>query len=266
MAAPLALDASALAFVIDAMGGESFGAALLAWLDPSLRPAHVTAFRYDHDAQARVVVTASAGGGPAALQSARLYAGSGLARLDHLRSLIPPRGGSVERAPAIVLLRRDEIADAAYREGLWDRFGLVERLSALALIDGQWSALNVYRDSNRGPFTERERARFAGLSPLLVALLGRHLSVAKPRALDGPSTRLSPEAARTLLERLPTRLSGREREVCSLALAGLTREGIALAIGIAPSSVATLRRRAYGKLAIHSAGELFALCLHYASG
>ena len=99
-----------------------------------------------------------------------------------------------------------------------------------------------------------------------MALLRRHLAALRPGVQDGPATRLSPEAAAALLLRLPARLSRREQEVCALTLAGHTREGIGLALGIAPSSVATLRRRAYGKLAIHGAGELFALCLHHTSG
>ena len=265
----LPLDADALAQVLERLGHDDFGNALLDWLAPMLRPAHATAFRYDGDAQARVVMTASAGGGPAALQSARVYAGSGLAQRDRLRRLIPPRGAGdakdarVERAPAIVRLRREEIADTAYGERLWDRFGLVDRLSALALLDGHWSALNLYRDRATGAFGARELERFAALAPLLLALLRRHLAALQPAAQDGPATRLSPEAAEAMLRRLPARLSAREREVCALTLAGHTREGIGLALGIAPSSVATLRARAYGKLAIHGAGELFALCLHH---
>jgi DNA-binding CsgD family transcriptional regulator len=263
-AARLALDADALARVVERLGRDEFGTELVTWLTPALHPAHVTAFRYDSGAQARVVMTASAGGGTAALQSARVYAGSGLARLDRLRSLIPQRGEAVERAPAIVRLRREDIADAAYREQLWDRFGLVDRLSALALLDGHWSALNLYRDRAGGPFAARELARFTAQAPLLLALLGRHLAALQPAAQEGSATRLSPEAAEAMLRRLPARLSAREREVCALTLAGHTREGIGLTLGIAASSVATLRSRAYEKLTIHGAGELFALCLNHA--
>lgn len=262
--ARLAADAAAHAQVLERLGRDDFGAALLAWLAPTLRAAHATAFRFDSGLQARVVLTASAGGGAAALRSARVYAGSGLARHDRLRGLIPPRGEALEGAPAIVRLRREEIADAAYGKRLWDRFGLVDRLSALALLDGHWCAFNLYRERAGGAFAAREVGRFAALAPLLLALLRRHLAALQPAAQDGPATRLSPEAAEALLHRLPARLSAREREVCALTLAGHTREGIGLALGIAPSSVATLRRRAYRKLAIHGAGELFALCLHHA--
>ena len=47
-------------------------------------------------------------------------------------------------------------------------------------------------------------------------------------------------------------------------LLGLDAEQTAHALGIAASSVATLRERAYRKLQIHGAGELFALCLQHA--
>lgn len=266
MAAPrLTLGAEALTRVIDHLGDDGFGAALLEWLAPSLQPAHATAFRYDSGLQARVVMTASAGGGPAALRSARVYAGSGLFHHDRLHRLIPAGSGdAASGAPAIARLRRADIADTAYGEQLWDRFGLIDRLSALALLDGQWSAFNLYRDRTQAAFAKQEVAAFTRLAPLLMALLRRHLGALLPGAQDGPATRLSPEAAHALLGRLPVRLSAREHEVCAFTLAGQTRDGIALVLGIANSSVATLRARAYRKLGIHGAGELFALCLHHA--
>ncbi len=263
-AAADAADAAALARVVDRLGDEGFGAALLAWLAPSLRIAHVTAFRFDAALQVRVVMTASTDGSAIATQSARVYAGSGLYRHDQLLDTMRRRAGAGEESPAIVHLRRTDIADAAYGEQLWDRFGLVDRLSALALLDGHWTALNVYRDATAGAFAARDARRFAGLAGLLLALLRRHLAALRPAALGGTAARVPPEAAAALLAQLPVRLSPREREVCALTLAGHTREGIGLALGIAASSVATLRERAYRKLQIHSAGELFALCLQHA--
>ena len=172
--------------------------------------------------------------------------------------------GEGVNAPPVLRLRREEITDAAYGEQLWDRFGLVDRLSTLALQDGEWTALNLYRDRRGGAFGGREHARFTALAPLLLALLHRHLCALRPAAQVEPAARLGQEAASALLSRLPVRLSAREHEVCALTLAGHTREGIGLRLGIAPSSVATLRKRAYLKLQIHGAGELFALCLQHA--
>lgn len=266
-------DAAALARVVDQLGGEDFGARLLDWLAPSMQASHATAFRFDADLGARVVLTASAGGESIALQSARVYAGSGLYRLDGMqaylrgRSKAPadgrPQGEGVNRPP-VLRLRREQITDTAYGEQLWDRFGLVDRLSTLALQDGAWTALNLYRDRAGGAFGPRERRRFTALAPLLLALLHRHLRALEPAAQVEPAVRLGQEAASALLGRLPVRLSAREHEVCALTLAGHTREGIGLRLGIAPSSVATLRKRAYLKLGIHGAGELFALCLQHA--
>jgi DNA-binding CsgD family transcriptional regulator len=55
-------------------------------------------------------------------------------------------------------------------------------------------------------------------------------------------------------------LSERERAVCLGVLAGQKAEVIAHALGVAPTSVVTYRRRAYDKLGISSRGELFAIC------
>ncbi|MBK7530524.1 helix-turn-helix transcriptional regulator [Piscinibacter sp.] len=259
-----AADAAALARVVDRLGDEGFGPALLAWLAPTLRIAHVTAFRFDATLQVRVVMTASTDGSAIATQSARVYGGSGLYRHDRLLDTMRQRASAGDEAPAIVRLRRADIADAAYGEQLWDRFGLVDRLSALALLDGHWTALNVYRDASVGAFAARDAQRFAGRCALLLALLRRHLAALRPAAAGGTVPRVAPETAAALLGQLPVRLSPREREVCALTLAGHSREGVGLALGIAASSVATLRERAYRKLQIHSAGELFALCLQHA--
>jgi DNA-binding CsgD family transcriptional regulator len=263
-AADAAADAAALARVVDRLGDPGFGAALLAWLAPTLQMAHVTAFRFDAALQVRVVMTASTDGSGIATQSARVYGGSGLYRHDRLLDTMRQRASAGDEAPAIVRLRRADIADAAYGERLWDRFGLVDRLSALALLDGHWTALNFYRDASVGAFTPRDARRFADLCALLLALLRRHLAALRPAAAGGTAARVPPETAAALLAQLPVRLSPREREVCALTLAGHTREGAGLALGIADSSVATLRERAYRKLQIHSAGELFALCLQHA--
>lgn len=259
-------NAAALARVIDQTGEEGFGSALLEWLAPWLQPTHATAFRFDAGLQARVVFTASAGGSGVALQSARVYSGSGLYRHDQLLAALRRQSEAGEAGPAIVRLRREDIVDPAYGGQLWDRFGLVERLSALALLDGHWVAFNLYRDGTVGRFAARDIKRFTALAPLMGALLRRHLAALQPSAQSGFAGRIGPEAAAALLQRLPTRLSAREREVCALTLTGQTREGIGLALGIAPSSVATMRRRAYRKLQIHATGELFALCLHHGSG
>lgn len=251
-------EAQALARVVNAAGGAEFGTSLLDWLHPTpLRPAHVTAFRFDAQLQARVLVAAGAGRDRIARQSAKLYAGSGLARHDRLRAVLEGNAPA-----AVVRVQRRDITDRGYGQQLWDRHGLVDRLSALSRgDDGVWTALNVYRDAEDGAFSSAAVRRFEALAPLLSALLSQHLARLQPAAAPGPARRVPREAAAAMLARLPGGLSARELEVCALTLSGLSRAGSALALGLAESSVATLRERAYRKLGIHGTGELFALCL-----
>ena len=55
-------------------------------------------------------------------------------------------------------------------------------------------------------------------------------------------------------------LTDREQDVCARIVAGYSSEAIALDLGLAASSVATYRKRAYAKLGICSQHDLFALC------
>jgi DNA-binding CsgD family transcriptional regulator len=56
-------------------------------------------------------------------------------------------------------------------------------------------------------------------------------------------------------------LSQREASVCARVVMGYTNEAASLDLGLSFHSVATYRRRAYGKLGITSQSELFALLL-----
>lgn len=256
---------AALATALHTLGRPDFGAALLAALAPPLQAVHLTVFRFDAALSARVVLTAGLDGGRVAARSARVYGGSGLYRHDRLLAALQ-RPAMPAGTPLLLRTRRHDITEAAYGAQLWDRHGLVDRLSALDGHDGPWTSLNVYRDDAAGPFGRSETRRFARLAPLLLALLRRHLDLLQPAAASmATAHRVPPEAAAALLQRLPVRLSAREREVCALTLSGHTRQGIALALGIAESSVATLRERAYRKLQIHGAAQLFALCLPHAA-
>jgi DNA-binding CsgD family transcriptional regulator len=263
MGTTVRLDAAALAAAIDALGGRRFAGALLALLSERLRPSHLTAFRFDAGLRARVVLTASASAVDVAMRTARVYTGSGLYRHDRLlAALRRPRLGD---RPFMLRTRRSDIRNAAYGRQLWDRFGLVDRLTALSVTDGPVTALNVYRDTTVGPFGRAECRALEALAPALLALLRQHLASLRPEDADAGTASLSPDVAGALLRRLPTALSARELEVCALTLAGHTRRGIGLALGIAESSVATLRGRAYRKLHVHGTGELFAVCLPHAA-
>ena len=56
-------------------------------------------------------------------------------------------------------------------------------------------------------------------------------------------------------------LTPREIEVCARALSEMTHAGIALDLGIKPTTVVTLVQRAYARVNISTLNELFGLCL-----
>ena len=60
-------------------------------------------------------------------------------------------------------------------------------------------------------------------------------------------------AAAALARRLPE-LSERERAVCARIACGISADGIAADMDVAPSTVTTLRKRAYAKLARRGLG------------
>lgn len=73
--------------------------------------------------------------------------------------------------------------------------------------------------------------------------------------------KLSQQYVESLLTTIEPRLTRREREVCAMSLTGHSWESIASAMNVRPSTVATLRNRAYGRLNINKVNELFALCI-----
>ena len=77
----------------------------------------------------------------------------------------------------------------------------------------------------------------------------------------GVDVRPSIEWLEELVKELGFDLARREIQVCARALAGLTRNGIALDLDLKPPTVATLSQRAYHKLNISHLNELFTLCL-----
>ncbi|MFC3230666.1 LuxR C-terminal-related transcriptional regulator [Marinibaculum pumilum] len=144
------------------------------------------------------------------------------------------------------VLRFAEIRDrmgAEYRALFYDSLDLGGKTAILVARGALRIALNLYHQRPDGP-TGWE----PNLHRRLCALAGQ-VAAAHFAAGSGPSW---PAPLAVLTER--------ERAVCQGILAGRKAETIAGDLGIAPSSVATYRRRAYEKLGISSRAALFALC------
>ncbi|SCX73845.1 helix-turn-helix transcriptional regulator [Variovorax sp. EL159] len=152
-------------------------------------------------------------------------------------------------------LHADDIPDPGWRHQIYQREHLSDRLALLytPMPRGSAFSINLYRSESMGRFGPQEIERVLAVAPLL-RQVHRHALGTGAGGLD-MDTRIA--LARARLDAAP--LSGRERDVCARIACGITADGIAADLGIAPSSVHTLRKRAYAKLAINDRAALVRL-------
>lgn len=219
---------------------------------------HLSLFAFDTALVPRLAGAASRGRGKTAMRAGRVYERALLHRFDPSSERV--RSGGADTDVMLFRLAASDIREAAYRSGIYRRFGIIERVSMIRCVLGRWLLVNVYRDRASGKFDGADMLHLTEMAPLLVACAGKHLMLREsmPAAQGSRASAASFEA---LLQSLDTRLSVRERQVCAHALAGVTVPGIALVLGVRESTVATLRRRAYAKLGISNLNSLFAMCL-----
>ena len=151
---------------------------------------------------------------------------------------------------AAMHVRADDIHVPQWREEIYERARLAGRLSFFySPARGRVFAVNLYRDRSRGGFSDAEIGRLLDVAGL-VRQAHRLTLMTQPDVL--PSRKdLQTEIDRAVLilaGKAPD-LSAREAAVCARIACGVSADGIAADLGIAPSSVATLRKRAYAKLA-----------------
>lgn len=166
------------------------------------------------------------------------------------RDALLPLAAQLARAPttgmAVLHCRAADFPDAGWRSDIYERERLTDRFSLVhAPLPGQAHAIHLYRDDRLGPLQPDEIDRLLGLAPLLCqaqALAWR----AQDRRED-LDARIAGHTQR--LARLAPTLSPRECAVCARIAQGMTVDGIAVDLAVAPSTVVTLRKRAYLKLA-----------------
>jgi DNA-binding CsgD family transcriptional regulator len=160
----------------------------------------------------------------------------------------------------VLRVRRDTIANAAYRDAIFVRAGILERLTIAAMDAQRLVTLNLYRRDESGAFAAGEIEAVESSAELLAALAVKHVGMvgALLRSRDR-GDRIAALMAR--LAALDGALTGRELDVLARVLLGMTSEGIALDLRISANTVVTYRKRAYGRLGVSSQAELFARCL-----
>ena len=117
----------------------------------------------------------------------------------------------------------------------------------LPWADGRVHALNFYRHTGFGEFDSVELERICAAAPIVRAALQARLQSA--RHASDPD-RLAQVASR-LAQRCGV-LTRREIEALSRVVLGWSTDAIAEDLGIAASTVVTLKKRAYVKLNVHN--------------
>lgn len=126
------------------------------------------------------------------------------------------------------------------------------------LDDGPGWCLGIFLDRSEKAFSTAEIARLEGQFPVLAALHGLDTKSRRPGFMR---TDQPPAAAGKIDEGLPKQLwpelSGRERQLVGLILAGYPTALIAKRLGISVGTVKNHRRNIYRKLDITTERELF---------
>lgn len=179
----------------------------------------------------------------------------------HDRTFEALADGAGDRVKALHLTAAD-VPDPRHRHAIYERHGLRERLSVASTFpDASILSVNLYRHADQPGFGDRELDLFSHLAPGLFALVARQIELCAPSPAHAGMSR---EACRTLLLQLDGAMPPRELDVCERLLAGMSHDGIACDLGIAPSTVKTYRNRAFDRLGIHHNNALFALALRQA--
>ncbi|MDE1949373.1 MAG: LuxR family transcriptional regulator [Burkholderiales bacterium] len=136
-----------------------------------------------------------------------------------------------------------ELPDLGYRAACYESAGLAERLSVLIPAAGAWLFVNAYRTARCATPAEAAFEHLRGQVPLIAAAVRRHAALQSGGA----------EVDRSALDAL----SARERQVVQAILEGLNAKEAARRLGVAATSIATYRQRAFEKLGLRRQVELF---------
>jgi DNA-binding CsgD family transcriptional regulator len=235
--------------VIEAIGSESFGTELLAFLNRVCGADHCAAYQLGHDSLSEVA-SVSLDGSETARRRVTLYLSQQYWRRDPAISEVRQQLSRDE--PAIVRLDICGLKDNDLRELIYPH--IRERV----MICGQRSegafGLSILRSDHCGAFSGGEMTRLGSIGDLLVSVLAKHASLLAQRT--------NPALALTSLKEIEdcidaaVGLPRREAEVCARILYGLSSAGIALDLCIGEETVKTYRKRAFERLAIGSPREL----------
>jgi DNA-binding CsgD family transcriptional regulator len=141
-------------------------------------------------------------------------------------------------------MSREDIPDNAWRRDIYERENLTDRLSFLFSPKPEsLLAVNLYRNAKRGPFTAGELEVLLPIAPLIAQVYKSSFASQNRFNITKSVCQLE-----EILQARAHALSSRERAVCARVATGMSVDGIAVDLDVSPSTVMTLRKRAYAKL------------------
>lgn len=233
--------------LIAAIGSNYFAQALLSAVEEALPASHCTIFALQSNGRVKAVSSASAVGEAATITAVQ-YMGQGFDQQDSNMRWLKTKRPTTQTQLWIGQQMAEEVADAHYRLICYGEVGIRERLSVLALMpDGYRVAMSFYRNYSFELFTAADSDWLSRYAALIASCVHRHsqlVAVEQPHSIAGHAWL--------------QHLSGREREVVSLIIAGHTTEQAAQAMGIALTTALTYRYRAFQHLGVRNMRELLA--------
>jgi DNA-binding CsgD family transcriptional regulator len=256
-ASPQTLDLRAVSLLLDVPRDLAPARAMLHFLNALLPVEFISLVRHDPQAPTQIEGHAHGAGVPNVTRDCFAQYRRHFYGFDEATRIAQRMDGERGTGDEVTVLQMhaDDIPDAGWRRQIYEREHLSDRLALLyaPVPRGSAFSINLYRRESMGRFMPREIERVLAVAPLLRQVHGHALGTGAG-ALD-MDARIALSHGR--LASAP--LSGRERDVCARIACGLTADGIAADLGIAPSSVHTLRKRAYAKLGIHDRAALVRL-------
>lgn len=236
------------AALMDAIGAEDFAARVLRALGDLFPASHCTVFALRSSGRVQAVSSASAIGEVATITAVE-YMRQGFDRKDSNMVWLSRRKPGKTTQLWIGHQLAEDVPDEHYRRVCYGDPGIRERLSLLAVFaDGYRVSVSLYRNLAYPDYESRDIERMAQHAPLIATAVMRHVQVTRRSPADHP-----PQA------RLMAQLSGRERQIITHMLDGLTTEEAAQEMGVAVTTALTYRYRAFQHLGVRSHRELLAL-------
>ncbi|MTD54567.1 helix-turn-helix transcriptional regulator [Amycolatopsis pithecellobii] len=250
---PISSSPAGLAGLVDGIGERDFGNRLLALLHDVCGADYCTVFHLN-SLGGQMVTTAGLNSIDVAQRQARLYLEGQRWKSDPM--ILQSRKQLTGRhTSSVVHMAVRELPDVAYRDRLYTRAGVCDRVLLCGRSATGVIGLSVLRTSKAGIFGGEDLRQVHEVSSVLLAIIDKHVGVLR-QDLNLRRALTSLDQIENCLTNSRIPLSPREKQVCARILYGMSSNDIAIDLHIGDETATTYRKRAYQRLEITTQREL----------